>query len=306
MKISIVSPVYRAEGILPKLVHRIESSIKLLTDDYEIILVNDCSPDNSWNEICAIAASNAAVKGVNLSKNFGQHYAISAGLTFATGEWIVVMDCDLQDQPEEIGKLFTKATEGYEVVLAKREQRQDKFFKKLFSKLFYSFLSYLTGVKHDASIANFGIYHKKVINTVIQLPESIRYFPTMVKWVGFKQTAIQVAHAERESGTSSYNWSKLMRLAIDIILAYSDKPLRITMKVGFTITLISLISSIVVFVQWITGDIKVLGYTSLVLSVWLLSGLIIFILGVLGLYVGKMFEGIKKRPIFIVKETTWQ
>jgi polyisoprenyl-phosphate glycosyltransferase len=306
MKISIVSPVYRAEGMLTKLVQRIESSVNLLADDYEIILVNDCSPDNSWNEIKGIAAANSCVKGVNFSKNFGQHYAISAGLTYATGEWVVVMDCDLQDQPEEIGKLYKKALEGYDVVLAKREQRQDKFFKKVFSKLFYGLLSYLTGVKHDPSIANFGIYHNKVISNVNNLPESIRYFPTMVKWVGFNQTAIHVAHAERESGTSSYNWSTLVRLAIDIILAYSDKPLRITMKVGFTITLISLFSSIVVFIQWFRGSIKVLGYTSVVLSVWLLSGLIIFILGVMGLYIGKMFEGIKKRPIFIVKETTWQ
>jgi len=306
MKISIVSPVYRAEGILHKLVDRIESSVKLLTSDYEIILVNDSSPDNSWSEIAAIAAANPLVKGVDLSKNFGQHYAISAGLSFVTGDWVVVMDCDLQDQPEEIGKLYKKAMEGYDVVLAQREQRQDNFLKKLFSKLFYSMLSYLTGVKHDASIANFGIYHNRVISTVNRLPESIRYFPTMVKWVGFRQTAIPVTHAERAAGSSSYNMSKLVRLAIDIALAYSDKPLRLTMKLGFLITLFSLLSSFVIFIQWRMGNIKVLGYTSLVLSIWLLSGIIIFILGVLGLYVGKMFEGIKKRPVFIVKETTWQ
>ncbi len=305
MKFSIVSPVYRGEGILHKLVQRIEAAVIPITGDYEIILVNDNSPDKSWQEITGIAEVNPRVKGVNLSKNFGQHYAISAGLSFVTGDWVVVMDCDLQDQPEEIIKLYNKALEGYDVVLAQREQRQDKFFKKLFSKMFYAVLSYLTGVKHDASIANFGIYHRKVIDAVNSLSESIRYFPTMVKWVGFKQTAIPVEHAERELGSSSYNWSKLVRLAVDIALAYSDKPLRLTMKLGFLITFFSLLSSVVVFIQWRMGNIKVLGYTSLVLSIWLLTGLIIFILGVVGLYVGKMFEGVKNRPVFIVKEKTW-
>lgn len=302
--ISIVSPVYNAENILFELVERIEKSISQITDNFEVILVEDGGSDNSWSVIEMIAMEKKYIKGLKLSRNFGQHYAITAGLDNASGEWIVVMDCDLQDQPEEIIKLYNKAKEGYDVVLARRDNRKDKIIKKILSFLFYRTLGYLTGSEQDETIANFGIYHRKVIDAIGKMRESIRYFPTMIKWVGFKTSKVNVQHSYRNKGKSNYNFNKLIMLAMDIILAYSDKPIRLFIKFGVTVSLFSIIFAFITLIRWMYGEIAVLGYTSLIISIWFLSGIIISSLGIIGLYVGKTFEGVKKRPIYIVDEVT--
>ncbi len=300
--ISVVSPVYRAEKTIPVLIERIEKSIQKITLDYEIILVEDCGPDNSWEVIESFAAKNDKIIGIELSRNFGQHYAITAGLDYARGEWVVVMDCDLQDQPEEILKLYNKAQEGFDVVLARRFERKDHFFKRFFSKAFYRSLGYLTGSEQDESVANFGIYHRKVVDAVCSMRESIRYFPTMVKWVGFRTTKVIVDHNNRLEGESSYNFKRLINLAMDIILAFSDKPIRLLAKFGLVISILSVLVALIYLLKWLSGDVVILGYTSLIISIWLLSGVIISTLGIIGLYIGKTFEGVKQRPIYIVKK----
>ncbi len=301
--ISVVSPVYRAENIVSELVKQVKKSVSSITEDFEIILVNDASPDNSWQKIIAECSKDKRVKGLNLSRNFGQHYAITAGLSYAKGDWVVVMDCDLQDRPDEIPNLYNKAQEGWDSVFAQRLLRNDSFFKKQFSRCFYSLFSYLTDTKQDPTVANFGIYHKKVIQAILAMKDQIRFFPTMVQWVGFKKYYLPVQHAERFEGTSSYNFKGLVRLALNTILAFSDKPLRLTVKVGFSITVLSLFVTLIYLIMYFTGAIKVMGFTSLILSFWFLSGMIIFILGFIGLYIGKMFEKVKDRPVFIVQES---
>jgi polyisoprenyl-phosphate glycosyltransferase len=302
--ISIVSPVYRAEQILPELVSRIKNSVEKITDSYEVILVEDCGPDKSYEKIEELAKIHPQIVGIKLSRNFGQHYAITAGLDQAQGEWIVVMDCDLQDQPEEIEKLLAKANEGFDIVLARRYARQDGFFKKFFSKMFYRTLGYLTGSEQDETVANFGIYNKKVIQSIVSMRESIRFFPTMVKWVGFKSTKLNIEHSSREEGKSSYNFKRLINLALDIILAFSDKPLRLVVKSGIIISGISVLFSIYIIIKWYNGKIIELGYTSVIISLWLLSGFVISTLGIVGLYIGKIFEGVKNRPIYIINKKT--
>jgi glycosyltransferase involved in cell wall biosynthesis len=300
--ISIVSPVYRGAAMLEELVARIVVSVTPITADFEIILIDDRSPDSSWAGIQEQVRQDPRVRGMRLSRNFGQHQAITAGLDHSRGEWIVVMDCDLQDQPEEIPALFAKAQLGYELVLARRIERHDSALKKFFSYMFYSVLGYLTGIKQDSTIANFGIYHRKVINTICQMRESARYFPTMVRWVGFEATTLDVEHAERRSGASSYTIKRLLDLALDIILAYSDKPLRLTIKMGLLISVTSFVGVLYMLLQTITGRIHVMGYASMIVSIWFFSGLIIFILGTIGLYLGKTFEGVKARPIYVVDQ----
>ena len=302
MYISIVSPVYKAEKIVPELVLRIINSVEKITPNFEIILVEDGSPDNSWDQIEKACFADKRIKGIKLSRNFGQHYAITAGLDNAKGEWVVVMDCDLQDQPEEIVNLLNKATEGFEIVVAKRVNRKDFFIKRLFSYFFYRVLSYLTGTIQDSEVANFGIYHKKVITSVCQMRESIRYFPTMVNWVGFKRTNLEVEHSKRLVGKTSYNFKKLINLSLDVILAFSDKPIRIIIKIGTIISLFSFLFALLSIIRYFTGDITVSGYTSLIVSIWFLSGLILMTLGTVGLYVGKTFEGVKNRPIYLISE----
>ena len=300
MMLSIVSPVYKAEKIIPLLVDRIEKAVVKITADYEIILVEDGSPDDCWEVIEGIAATNPKIKGIKLSRNFGQHPAIMAGLSKAKGEWVVVMDCDLQDQPEEIEKLYAKALEGFDVVFAKRNNRQDGFFKKKSSKLFSMIFNYLAGTKFDNEIANFGIFNKKVISSVLNIGDYIKSFPLFVYFSGFKSTAIIVEHATRESGTSSYTFSKLISLAFNTIISYSNKPLKIFVKFGMLISFLSIIGGIVNLVLYFDGKIKVSGYSSLIISIWFLSGILITVVGVVGIYVGKVFEQTKNRPPFII------
>jgi len=300
--ISVVSPVYRAENIVDELVNRLETELEKISGDYEIILVEDGSPDKSWEKIEANCKRNPKVKGIQLSRNFGQHHAITAGLEYATGEWIVVMDCDLQDTPEEISKMYNKAISGYDLVVAKRIFRKDSFQKKFSSKIFYKLFSYLSGIKQDATIANFGIYNKTVINAVKKINEPMRAFPMMVNWVGFKKGTIDVIHCERKEGTTSYTWSKLIALALNIILAHSDKPLKLTIKLGFILSASSLLIAIYFIYNYFVNNVPIRGYTSLIFSIWFLSGLIIFILGIIGLYLSKIFETVKNRPLYIIKQ----
>lgn len=298
--ISFVSPVYRAEKILDKLVEEINKVMLKLEVSYEIILVDDRSPDNSWKVIQEIAKNQNHVKGYRLSKNFGQHPTIMAGLSQAKGEWIVVMDCDLQDHPSEVEKLYNKAIEGYDVVFAKREVRKDSFLKKLSSKMFSLVYGYLTDTNFDNSIANFGVYNKKVVKSVLDMQDYIKSFPLFVKWVGYNSCAIEVTHFEREEGKSTYTIKKLVKLAFDTIISFSNKPLKLFVKFGVLISFMAFLSGVYTIYKYLNGEIEVLGYSSLILSIWFLSGVLITIMGIVGIYIGKIFDQAKNRPSFII------
>ena len=300
--LSIVSPVYRAESLIHTLVSRVASSCEKISPLYEIILVEDGSPDHSWEKIEEVCQKYPQTIGIQLSRNFGQHYAITAGLAQAQGEWIVVMDCDLQDQPEEIPALYQKAREGYDMVFAQRVNRQDSFLKRWTSKAFYTVFGYLTGTEQDSSIANFGIYHRNAIQAILSMKDHIRYFPTMSQWVGFKKAKLPVQHAEREEGTSSYSWKRLFRLAFENIIAFSDKPLRLTIRLGIFITFCSFLLGLYYLYLYLTGAIFVQGFASLIISIWFLSGVIIFVLGIVGVYVGSAFDRVKDRPSYLIRK----
>lgn len=300
MHLSIVSPIYKGEKMLNELVRRIEDNVSSITDDYEIILVNDQSPDNSWNVIQDICAEDRHVKGVNLSRNFGQHYAITAGLSKTEGEWVVVMDCDLQDRPEEIPHLYAKAQEGYDSVFAQRTVRQDTWFKRFQSKCYHTVLDFLTGTKSDGSVANFGIYNRKVIDAVLSMGDAIRNFPRMAQWVGFRKAYVPIQHAERAEGTSGYTLFKALGLAFNTMIGFSDRMLMLVLQLGFVIFLISIAIAMFYLLKYLFGGIAVSGFTTLIISIWLLSGINIMIVGVVGLYIGKIFDRVKKRPVFII------
>lgn len=299
--ISVVIPLYKCSAAILELSKRLEESLYEIGKNYEIIFVDDSSPENDWETVLLLSKENPRIKGIKLSRNFGQHYAITAGLEHASGEWIVVMDGDLQDQPEEINKLYKKAKTGYDIVLGKRAQRKDSSFKIFLSKLFYRIFSYLTNTRQDASVANFGIYSQKAIQAVLSMKDNIRYFPTLIQWVGFKKTSVEVEHDSRYSGKSAYSLASLFRLAMNNIIAFSDKPLRITIRLGFLISSFSFVIGIFYLIRYITGATYVTGFTTLILSIWFLSGIIISILGLLGIYIGKMFDKVKNRPIFIIE-----
>lgn len=302
VEISVISPVYMANDIVPELASRINNSLSQMGVTYEIILVEDGSKDKSWQAIQSQCQQYRCIRAIKLSRNFGQHIAITAGLESALGRWIVVMDCDLQDDPSEIRKLYIKAQEGYDIVLGQRVQRNDSKIKKLSSKLFYRLFSYLTGTEQDPTVANFGIYSAKVINAIINMGDNVRYFPAMVQWVGFRRTRVPVIHGERYSGHSSYNIKRLVYLAANNIIAFSDKPLMLAVLSGFALAALSLVLGIAYLCMAVLGLFSVSGFATIAISIFFSTGAIIFVLGLVGLYVGKSFDKVKNRPLYIVEQ----
>ena len=302
MKISIVSPVYKGEKMLGELVSRVETAVKTITEDFEIILVNDCSPDDSWTKMKEICATDKKVKGINLSRNFGQHYAITAGLTASTGEWVVVMDCDLQDRPEEIPNLYHKAQEGYDTVFGELVERNDKFLRKFTSRVYSYVFAFFTDLPVYKKYSNYGIYHRKVIEAVLSMGDNVKCFPLEVRWVGFKIGYYPIVKDARGEGTSSYTWAKLMALAFDVILAFSNKPLKMALRLGFCIVVFSILLAIFYLIRYMAGGIAVSGFTTLIISLWLIAGMLISLIGMVGIYLGRVYDKVKDRPVFIVKE----
>ncbi|GAB6267511.1 MAG: glycosyltransferase family 2 protein [Smithella sp.] len=300
VELSVVIPVYQAEACLQELYKRLTESLRRIGHDYEIILVEDCSRDNSWNIIEAICDRDSKVKGIKLSRNFGQHFAITAGLNYVKGEWTIVMDCDLQDRPDEIPNLYRKAQEGLDIVYARRVERQDKLFKRLSSKVFHLIYDYLSGLKTDPNIANFGIYHHKVICEYNRMKEVARSFPSLVNYLGFKTCVIDVRHSERFEGKSSYSLNKLIKLSTDVILSNSNKPLKLTVKLGFFISLLSFLLALYNVFARFAGIIKLEGFTTTIFSIWFVGGLILLVLGIVGLYISKIFDQVKERQLFII------
>ena len=299
--ISVVIPVYGCGNSLYELHNRLIETLEKINSGFEIIMVNDSSPDEAWDVIIELANKDFRVKGINFSRNFGQHYAITAGLDNCSGKWVVVMDCDLQDQPEEILRLYNTALEGYDVVFGRRKSRKDKFIKKLLSKIFYRVFDYFTENNSDSTISNFGIYAQNVIQNFLKFKEQNRLFPLLVKWQGYTTSYIDVEHANRKTGKSSYNFSKLFNLAIDIIISQSNKPLRISIKFGFAMAFFSMIYLIYLVIRKFSLDIP-LGWTSIMVAIFFIGGLILANLGLIGLYIGKIYNEIKNRPLYLIKD----
>lgn len=300
--ISIMSPVYRGEKMVHELVSRIKENVTTITLDYEIILVNDASPDHSWEEILKECSLDNRVKGINLSRNYGQHQAILAGLEYVKGDWTIVMDCDLQDRPEEIPALYSKAMEGYDLVVAQRAVKKYSFLKKLSSKSFYAVFKYLSGIDFDNKLSSFGIYNHKVIDSIRNLPERDRFFPIQVNLVGFKSAVLPIHHGERLEGDSSYTLSKLLKLAFGILISNTNKPLRIMVWMGFVMSLFSMLMAFYNVVAYFVGINYIRGYTTTIFSIWFVGGLLMIQMGVMGIYLGKVFDQVKGRPLYLVMD----
>ena len=298
--ISVVCPEYRGEKSVKELVERVSTSISTITDDFEIILVNDASPDNTWLEIVKVCNINHRVKGLNLSRNFGQHNAITAGLTYAKGEWIVIMDCDLQDLPEEIPNLYNEALKGYDFVVARRTIKHVGWWKRFSSTAFHKILDWLSGAHTDPAIGNFGIYNKKVTSSILSIPQQTRGLQTLLSIVGFNSSSIEVEQAPSARGGSSYTLNKLFTQALNVILARTNKPLRMAIRLGFCMSLISFFLAIYNIIAKLLGIIQLSGYTTTVFSIWFVGGLMLLMMGIVGLYIGKIYDQVKGLPIYIV------
>jgi glycosyltransferase involved in cell wall biosynthesis len=302
--ISVVVPVYGSPESLRELVDRLVISLETVGESFEIILVDDASPDNSWEIISGLSLVEPRVLGIRLSRNFGQHPAISAGLQKSSGEWIVVMDCDLQDRPEEIPNLYRKAIEGFEQVVAVRKNRQHGWYKRLTSKLYVRVLSYLSGRPINPSVGNFGIYHRRVIDVIVSLKEQGRTFGLLALWTGFRRFELEVDHAARPYGRSSYSMKSLLRLGLLGIVSHSDKPLRLTVKLGAYLAFLSLVAALWIGLRQIYWGHTPVGWSSVMVSIAFMTGVLLGSIGIAGLYIGQIFTEVKERPTSIIWETT--
>jgi glycosyltransferase involved in cell wall biosynthesis len=303
-EVSVVIPVYGCRNCLEELVDRIGSALRPVCAGYEILLVDDNSPDQSWPRIKELSERYPAVRGLRLSRNFGQHAAISAGLQYATGGRVVVMDCDLQDVPEEIPNLLAALEGDVEVVLGQRVDRQDTWFKRTGSMLFYRTLGWLTDTRYDHTTANFGAYSRKVIDALNDMPETDRFLPLLVRWTGFNTAKVAVSHGMRTEGKSSYSLGKLLQMASRIALSFSDKPLRLVMSAALIIAAVAAGFAIFSVYRYSAGDVRVAGFTSIIASIWLVGSIIMGCIGVLGLYLGRVHGETKRRPRYLVWQDT--
>ncbi|MCB0338133.1 MAG: glycosyltransferase family 2 protein [Bdellovibrionales bacterium] len=302
--ISIVSPVYFARDIVDPLVSRIQEALSHVCDDYEIVLVNDGSTDGSWQKIEENCQRDSRVKGVNLSRNFGQHQAITAGLTFASGQYVVVMDCDLQDDPKYIPELLAKAHEGFEIVYTVKDQRVHSRFKNFTAACWNTIFNWLLENKSfhgDGRVGAYSLLSRKVVDAFLQVPDVHRHYLSVLRWLGFPSSSIRVEHAQRHSGRSSYTFRKLLEHAIDGITSQSTRLLRLSVGIGIGFCLLSLLSALLLITMYFLQGFQP-GWTSLIVLILLSTGVVLMSMGVLGIYVGKMFEQVKGRPLFLVDE----
>lgn len=301
MEISVVVPVYGCRAALEELHMRLVTTLKKITQCYEIIFVNDACPQNSWEVIEKICLNDKNVKGIELSRNFGQIKATTAGVDYSSGDWVVVLDCDLQDKPEEIINLYNKAMEGYDVVIARREKRQDSRVKTFVSKIFYKIYSFASEDYYDPALCNFSIMNRNVADYYCKMRELHRGFTIYLKWLGFRHATINVEHNERKEGKSSYTMKKRIQFASELLTSQSDKILRFTVYLGFIITLLSFLAIIILVIRYFTLDIAS-GWTSLIASQFLMGGIILTSIGVVGIYVGNTFMQVKQRPLYVIRQ----
>ena len=297
--ISVVVPVYGCAGCLGQLCERIIKSLSAITDNFEILLVDDRSPDDSWAVIREIQRHHCEVKGIRLSRNFGQHIAISAGLSVARGDYSVVMDCDLQDPPELIPELFAKIKEGYDLVMARRSERSHSKFRVLAAKAYFGLLSKLNEEEIDGSYGSFSILSRKVVNGFLAFNERERHFLFILRWLGFRVGSIEYAHQERTIGSSSYSLKRLLRHAVDGVFFQSTVFLRWIVSLGLLFAVFGMALALYFVFQYFAHG-SVVGWTSLIVIILVCTGVILSSMGVIGLYVGKIFDQTKGRPLYVI------
>lgn len=299
MKISVVSPVYKAEKIVDELVKRLTEVLSSVTNDFEIILVEDCGGDESWKRIEDNCRRDKRVKGILLSRNFGQHYAITAGLQQATGEVIVVMDCDLQDDPAHILRLLEEYEEGYDIIFTRRIGRKHSFFKMITAKIYNSLFTLFSDKNYELNVGSMTLFSSRVRDEFVKLKDQDRLYIQLLKWLGFRSTYVPVEHRERYEGKSSYSLSKLFMTAVQGWTSYSDKLLRLSIYTGLAISAVTLLAGVYIVISYFLKSFQP-GWPSLIVAVLFSTGLILMSIGITGIYIGKIFEQTKQRPLYII------
>lgn len=301
-ELSVVIPVYRCDTCLRPLHERLTRSLETITSDYEVVFVDDRSPDDCWRVLEELVARDPRLRALRLSRNFGQHPAITAGLAESTGRWIVVMDCDLQDPPEEIPRLYAAAQQGFDVVFARRKRRHHSVFRRLSARVYTKLMNVFLGTSIEGEYGAFSMISRKVAVEFLRLLDRDRHYLLILSWLGFRQTSIDVEHGPRHSGRSAYSLASLVRHAVDGLFFQTTTLLRWIVYAGLTTAFLGFGFALGLVVAYLAGADPPSGYTSLAVLLLVSTGLILTSLGVTGLYLGKVFEQVKQRPLYVVDE----
>jgi len=300
VELSVVVPVYGCCSCLEELYRRLTAVVHALVPTYEIVFVDDCSPDGAWNPLVNLADRDRNVQAIRLSRNFGQHAAITAGLTECVGRWAVVMDCDLQDPPEEIPRLYGAALAGSEIVYARRKRKQHSLFRRTAARLFFKLINFFNEAAHEGEYGSFSIVSRKAIDAFLSLQDRDRHYLFILQWIGFTVSAIEYEHGLRHSGQSSYDLRRLLKHAFDGIFFQTTSLLRGIVYVGFVVSGAGVALAGDFVYQYVVHDVFP-GFTSLIVVILLIGGFIIISTGVTGLYIGKIFDQVKGRPLYIIE-----
>jgi dolichol-phosphate mannosyltransferase len=301
VEISVVVPVYGCRECLHELHRRLCTTLEALTAEFEIVLVDDGSPDDAWPVLRELATTDERVVALRLSRNFGQHAAITAGLAASRGRWVAVMDCDLQDPPEEIPRLYAKAVEGYDVVLSRREERVQSLPRRYAASAYFRFHNMLARGNLHTNYTNLSLISRKVVDSFLALRDHDRQYLLILHWLGFRRAELEVKQSDRHAGRSAYSFRELARVAVDGLFFQSTVLLRWIVYLGFLIALAGVALAGYALLSWITGN-QLPSWTALPMFGLFLAAFIIISGGVTGLYVGKIFEQVKGRPLFVVDE----
>jgi len=299
VELSVVIPVYGCRGCLRALHERLRSSLARITPSFEIVLIDDRSPDGAWQTILELAESDHSVRGFRLSRNFGQHAAITAGLALSRARWTVVMDCDLQEPPEEIPRLYAKAREGYDIVYTRRKDREGSRLRTVAGSTYMRLRRFLLRTGDATNNGTLSILSRKVVDSFLSLRDKDREYLIVLEWLGFRHATIEVERAERYEGRSSYTLGRLFRVAVEGMFFQTTILLRWIVFLGFLVAFAgAVLAAYYVYTYFVTTPLP--GYTSIAVLLLLLSGFMITSMGVIGLYVGKVFEQVKGRPLFVI------
>ncbi|MDH3680293.1 MAG: glycosyltransferase family 2 protein [Acidimicrobiia bacterium] len=302
--ISVVSPIYLAEDLIDDLTDQVKASVSEITEDFEIVLVDDGSPDDSWRRIEKQCRSDYRVKGVQLSRNFGQHHALTAGLATATGDYVVVMDCDLQDHPRYIPQLYEEITGGYDLVLTRKRARAHGGARNWTGGVYSWIFNVLITdrrLRDHKGIGNYSILSRRVVDSFLSMNDRHRHYLGLIRWMGFNAGVIEIDHHERPKGSTSYTFRRLLREAMVGITSETERLLQLSVVGGFVFVGLAAVLAVTLVVLWATvGFLR--GWTSLMVVNLLGIGLVLSSLGVAGIYLGNIFEQTKQRPLYLIRE----
>lgn len=303
IRYSIVIPVYNEELVIGESYKRLTAVMEQTESDYELIFINDGSRDKTPELLNALSERDPHVKVLHFSRNFGHQTAVSAGMDYAAGQAVIIIDADLQDPPEVMLQMIEKWQQGYDVVYGKRlERKGETWFKKVTAKAFYRFLNHMTSVDIPVDTGDFRLIDRKVCDVMKGLTEKNRYVRGLVSWAGFRQTAVEYVREERFAGETKYPLKKMVKLAVDAILSFSYKPLRIAGFVGVGLSLASFVYLVVIICQKLFTDTTVTGWASLIAVMLFFNGVSLMLHSITGEYVGRIYEETKNRPLYIVSE----